>query len=70
MKLKPTTNYSIYKILICFQINQRYLQAYMDRKKINEDVMKKYLKELSPFESYPEPAKYPILDVEHVRPKW
>jgi hypothetical protein len=42
----------------------------MDRKEISEDVMKKYLKDLSPFETYPEPAKYPILDVEHVRPKW
>lgn len=32
--------------------------------------MKKYFKELSPFESYPEQAKYPILDIEHVKPKW
>jgi len=53
-----------------FLFQKRYLQAYMDRKEISEDVMKKYLKDLSPFETYPEPAKYPILDVEHVRPKW
>jgi hypothetical protein len=25
---------------------------------------------LDPFEPYPEPAKYPILDVDRVNPKW
>ncbi len=47
-----------------------YLQEYNDRKDINEHVMKDYLKEISPFEPHPEPAKYPILDLEVVKPRW
>jgi hypothetical protein len=47
-----------------------YLQDYVDKKDLNEEIMKDYLKQLSPFESYPEPAKYPILDLHVVKPRW
>ena len=42
----------------------------MDKKDVNERVIKKYLKNASPFEPIDEPAKYPILDVDIVRPMW
>lgn len=43
----------------------------MDKKDMNEVVMKDYLKELSPFENYPEPAKYPLIDIGRpTRHKW
>jgi hypothetical protein len=47
-----------------------YLQEYNDRKDIQEHVMKDYLKEISPFAPYPTPAKYPILDLQVVKPRW
>jgi hypothetical protein len=43
---------------------------YMDKKEINENVMKEYLKEISPFEAYPEPEKYPLIDIGRVKPRW
>lgn len=49
---------------------KRYFQDYMDKKDLNESVMKDYLKELSPFEGRPEPAKYPLADLKPVRPRW
>ena len=42
----------------------------MDKKDLNEEVMKEYLKNLSPFEYYPEPSKYPMLDLQYVKPRW
>lgn len=42
----------------------------MDNKEINETVLKKYLKEMSPFELQPKQAKYPLLDLKNIRPKW
>lgn len=48
----------------------RYLQEYNDRKEINEHVMKDYLKGISPFAGHPEPAKYPSLDLQIVKPRW
>jgi hypothetical protein len=47
-----------------------YLQEYMDKAELNETVFKNYIKDLSPFEPYPEPEKYPLLDVNIVKPKW
>lgn len=47
-----------------------YLQEYHDRKDINEYVMKDYLKAVSPFEADLAPAKYPILDVKTIKPRW
>lgn len=48
-----------------------YLQEYMDKKDLNEQVLKSYLKELSPFESYPEPAKYKLLrPSKRTNPRW
>lgn len=42
----------------------------MDKKDLNEQVMKEYLKELNPFDSYPESTKYPLIDMKRVRPRW
>lgn len=47
-----------------------YFQEYTDRKEVNERIMKNYLKDVNPFEPYQEGAKYPILDVGIVRPRW
>lgn len=47
-----------------------YLSEYNDRKEINEYIIKDYLRELSPFEAYPTPAKYPVLDVKQIKPRW
>lgn len=49
-----------------------YYQDQMDKKELNEHVMKDYLKELSPFESpRPEPAKYPLVDIDRaLKPRW
>jgi hypothetical protein len=50
---------------------KRYLREYTDKKEIGEIVMKKYLKELSPFEPYPEPAKYKMLSKKKgIQPRW
>ena len=46
------------------------MQDYTDRKILNEFVMKEYLKELSPFEAYPEPEKYPLMDTKYIQPRW
>lgn len=53
-----------------FYVTSRYLQDYTDKKEINEQVMKEYLKQLTPFEYYPEPAKYPLIDLGRVKPRW
>jgi len=42
----------------------------MDKKLINEQVMKQYLKDLNPFESHPEPTKYPLIDMKNFKPRW
>jgi hypothetical protein len=43
----------------------------MDKKKLNENVLKAYIKDLSPFEAYPEPAKYKMLGVNtRTNPRW
>ena len=47
-----------------------YFQEYNDRKEITEHVMKDYLKGISPFSAYPPPAKYPILDLKVIKPRW
>lgn len=47
-----------------------YLQDYMDKKELNEQVMKDYLKLLSPFAPYPEPAKYPLIDLKRPSHRW
>lgn len=47
-----------------------YLMEYMDKKELNEQVMKDYMKQLSPFEYYPEPAKYPLLGLRKNGPRW
>ena len=47
-----------------------YLHEYTDKKVINEHVLKTYLKDLSPFEAYPDPAKYKLLGVTHTKPRW
>ena len=46
------------------------MQDYTDKKQLNEEVMKDYLKNLSPFEYYPKPSKYPLLDIDKVKPRW
>ena len=48
----------------------RYLQEYNDRKDINEHIMKNYLKDITPLNSEVTPAKYPILDVKSIKPRW
>lgn len=42
----------------------------MDKKDLNENVVKDYLKEINPFDARPEPAKFPLVDVGIVRPRW
>jgi hypothetical protein len=42
----------------------------MDKKDISEQVVKKYLKEIEPFEPYPDPAKYRMLGIKHTNPRW
>jgi hypothetical protein len=41
------------------QVFNWYIEDYKDIKEINEEVMKEYLKQISPFEEYPEQLKYP-----------
>jgi hypothetical protein len=42
----------------------------MDKKTLNEQIIKDYLKELSPLEAYPEPEKYPSMDTKYIQPRW
>ena len=68
------------------QVFNWYIEDYKDIKKINEEVMKDYLKQVSPFEDYPEQLKYvgveppptnvprwytfEFEDIKHRRQKW
>ena len=56
---------------ILFYFIKRYLQDYMDKKETNEHILKEYLKELTPFEYYSEPAKYPLINLaKFKKPRW
>jgi hypothetical protein len=39
-----------------------YLQQYQDKKQVNEEIMRDYLKELSPFEKHPKALEYPLIE--------
>ena len=50
---------------------KRYLDEYKDIKQTNEEVMKEYIKQLSPFEPYPEESKFAKADLKpEQKPRW
>lgn len=49
-----------------------YLEDYKDTKSINEGILKEYLKQLSPFESRPQPLEFPLIEKtdQKKHPRW